>query len=791
MFTNYLKTSIRTLLRQKGFTLINILGLTLGLTCSVMILLWISDEMKMDRGHKDVHRIHRMLFNIQYPDGSINTWWNAPQPLEAVLESEYPEIEHAMLISWNGDRLLTLGEQNFKKPGVFASDDIFEVFDTPFISGDKKTALKEKNTIVITDELAEILFGNDWRGKEIVGTSLLVEKEDLLMITGIVAKPTRNSSIQFDYVIPFEFGLDKQPWNKEWGNFNNRMFVKVREGVVIDELNKKIENVVKTHRKEGEGDDTHAFIFPIADLHLHGNFKNGENAGGRIEYIQIFGAVSIFVLLLACINFMNLATARSFKRAKEVGIRKVVGANKSSLVLQFIGEAIIVTFVSMVLAVVLTQLLLPIFNELTNKELTIDFQNPSFWLYGTIFLIVTSLLAGFYPAFFISNFNPSRVLKGSLATSHSSGFFRKSLVVFQFFLSMVMIAGTLVVHMQIDFIMNRNLGLNKENVLIYSLNQESYNQHQSIKNELLQHPGIMSVTMCNQNPLEIGSFATGMEWEGKKEGEEIEFSHLWVTYDFIKTLGMELLEGRDFSPEFISDSSAFLVNEAAVAAMGLENPVGSRFNGFWIEEGKIIGVIKDFHSSSIYGPITPLIVVMDSEPYQLYIRTAPDKAREAIQILEKTHKKFSPSYPFEYNFMNEHYDQMYKTEIVMSQLSNFFAILAIVISCLGLVGLASLTTAQRVKEIGIRKVMGATVTNIIFLLSKDYVKLILIAFVIAVPVANYFILQWLSKFTFKMEMNWWLFPIAGLLALFFAIVSVSGQSFRVAISNPVDSLRDE
>lgn len=791
MVKNFLITAIRVMMRQKGFTLINILGLTFGITCSFLILLWIIDEIKFDRVHHEGERIHRVLFNIKYPDGSINTWWNAPQPLEEVLETEYPEIEHAALISWNADRLLTLDEKNIKKPGVFASDDIFEVFDTPFISGDKLTSLKEKNSVVITDELAEILFGNDWSEKELVGTSILIEKEDLMMITGIVPKPSKNSSIQYDYVIPFEFGLDKQPWNREWGNYNNRMYVKLREGVDINDLNNKMEDVVKTHREEGKGDATHAFLYPIKDLHLYGNFENGVSTGGRIEYVMIFGVVSLIVLILACINFMNLATARSLSRAKEVGIRKAIGAGKQSLIFQFISESIIITFISIVFAVLLTDLLLPTFNLLTGKFLTIDFANPMYWIVGFGFLFFTGILAGFYPAFFISGFKPALVLKGKATTGTHSGFFRKSLVVFQFFLSIFMITGTIVIHWQINFIMTRNLGFDKENVLIYNLNQENYTHFQAIKTDVLQYPEFVSVTTCNQNPLNIGSSATGMQWEGKKEGEEIEFSHLWVTYDFIKTLGMDIAEGRDFSSEHGSDSSSFLVNEAAVAAMGLEHPVGSKFNGFWIEDGQIIGVIKNFHSGSIYNPIAPLIVLMDSEPYQMYIRTAEGKTMEAIQQLEKIHKKFSPSYPFEYSFMNEHYDRMYKSEVIMSKLANFFALLAIVISCLGLVGLASLTAAQRVKEIGIRKVLGATISDILLLLSKDYIKVILIALIISIPVANYFINIWLEKFQFRIDFNWWIYLIAGGIVLFIALISVSSQSLKASLTNPVDSLRSE
>jgi putative ABC transport system permease protein len=791
MIKNYLITTIRVMLRQKGFTLINILGLTLGITCSFLIILWVIDEIKFDRVHHEAERIHRVLFNIKYPDGSINTWWNAPQPLEEVLETEYPEIEHAALIGWNSDRLLTIDEKNIKKPGVFASDDIFEVFDTPFISGDKLTSLKEKNSVVITDELAEILFGNDWSEKELIGTSILIEKEDLMMITGIVPKPSRNSSIQYNYVIPFEFGLDKQPWNREWGNYNNRMYVKLREGVDLNDLNKKIGDVVKTHREEGKGDATHAFLYPIKDLHLYGNFENGVSTGGRIEYINIFGVVSLIVLILACINFMNLATARSLSRAKEVGIRKVIGAGRQSLIFQFISESLIITFISILCAVLLTELLLPTFNLLTGKFLIIDFANPLYWIVGFAFLLFTGILAGFYPAFFISGFRPALVLKGKATTGEHTGFFRKSLVVFQFFLSIIMITGTIVIHRQINFIMTRNLGFDKENVLIYNLNQENYTQFQAIKTEALQYPEFVSITTCNQNPLNIGSSATGMQWEGKKEGEEIEFSHLWVTYDFIKTLGMDIAEGRDFSPELVSDSSSFLVNEAAVEAMGLEHPVGSKFGGFWIEDGKIIGVIKNFHSGSIYNPISPLIVLIDSEPYQMYMRTAEGKTMEAIQQLEKIHKKFSPSYPFEYSFMNEHYDRMYKSEVIMSKLANFFALLAIVISCLGLVGLASLTAAQRVKEIGIRKVLGATISDVLLLLSKDYARLILIALIISIPVANYFITGWLEKFQFRIDLSWWTYLIAGGIVLIIALLSVSSQSLKAAITNPVDSLRSE
>lgn len=791
MIRNCIKTSIRALLKQRGFTAINIVGLTLGLTCSILIFLWIGDEMKFDRVHKDGDRIYKMMFKTKYPDGTYDTWGSAPQPLEEVLETEYPEIEHAVQISRNKDRLLTFNEENIKKTGIFASEDMFLVFDMSFIAGNKNNALKEKNSIVITEELAEIWFGSQWQQHDVLGKSILIENNDLLMITGIVSKPNMYSSIQFDYVIPLELDVAKHPSHHQWDRYSNKMFVKLREGAILNELEKKIEGVVKEHSGYEDDEATYAFMYPIEKQYLYGKFENGTNVGGRIEYIQIFGVVSVFVLVLACINFMNLATARSFKRSREVGIRKVVGAGRGSLIVQFISESILVTFISLLLALMLTMLLLPTFNLMTGKALTIDFGNSMYWMYGIAFLLMTGLLAGFYPAFIISKFKPAKVLKGSFKSNQRTGLLRKSLVVFQFFLSIFMIAGTLIVHYQVDFIMNRNLGIEKEHMLIYNLNQESQAHYQAIKNDLLQLSEIVNVTTCDQSPMNIGRSVTGMEWEGKKEGEIIEFNHMMVSFDFVETLGIDLIEGRDFSTDYISDSNAYLINEAAMEAMGFQHPLNLKLNGFGEQDGKIIGLFKNFHGASVYDPIKPLLVVLDSYPNQLYIRTATSKTREAIEQLQKLDKKYASSYPFEYKFMNEQYDKLFTSEIFMSKLSNFFALLAIVISCLGLIGLASLNIANRVKEIGIRKVMGVSVSGILRLITKEYLRLILLAFVISIPVINYFITDWLSKFEYKIDLHWWLYPISGILVLLVAILSVSWQSFKAAITNPVNSLRDE
>lgn len=791
MFSNYLKTSIRALLKQRGFTIINIIGLTLGLTCSIMILLWIGDEIKVGRGYKDGDRIYKAMFQLKYPNGAIATWGSAPQPLEEILDTEYPEIEHATLITNKEDRLLILEDQSFKKSGIFASDGFFDVFDMSFTAGEKARALNVKNSIVITEELAEILFGPKWQQKEVLGKSIMVDKEDLLTITAVVPKPDTHSSIQFDYVIPLDLDLEKRPQNYHWERYSSKLFVKLEAGTDMNAFNEKINDVIQVHKEYDEEDDTSVFMYPIERLHLYGKFENGINVGGRIEYIRIFGLVSVFVLVMACINFMNLATARSFRRSREVGIRKVVGARRGSLIVQFISESILVTFISMILAVVLTMALLPTFNVMTGKLLAIDFGNLMYWIYGFAFLIFTGLLSGFYPAFVISNFKPISVLKGRLSTNYNSGMLRKSLVVFQFFLSIFMIAGTMIVHYQVDYIKNLNLGLDKENVLIYSLNKESQGHYQAIKHDLQQYAEIISVTTCNQNPLNIGRSVSGLDWEGIPESSMIEFRVMRVAFDFTKTLDIEMVDGRDFSNTYTTDSTALLVNEAALRAMGIQHRNETKFKGFGAGNGNIIGVIKDFHSASVYDPIKPLLVILDDDPKQIYIRTAANKAKEAIHELQKLHAKYASSYPFEYGFMNEKYDQLYKSEMIMSKLANFFASLAIIISCLGLIGLASLNIAQKVKEIGVRKVMGASISSILMLLSRDYFQLVLLAFVISVPVVNYFIVDWLDQFEYKIELHWWLYPISGLFVLFVALLSVSWQSYKAANANPVNSLRDE
>ena len=791
MLKNYLKSSIRSLIKQKGFTAINIVGLTLGLCCSMLIFLWIGNEMKVDRTYPDGDRIYRVMFTSQFPNGDVETWESAPQPLEEVLSTEYPEIEHSAMVSWADKHLISYDERKINQSGIAAGKDFFGLFGYEFIHGDPHINFTEKNTMVITTGMAERLFGTDWQQKQILGEMVLVDQKELFAVKAVIKNPDKHASIQFDYVITFNNWLDKNSGLADWDWYSNNLFVKLRKDIDVTNFNKKVNSVILDHREQEEDYNAQAFVYPMERMHLYGKFRNGKNVGGRIEYIRLFGGVSIFVLILAAINFINLATARSFSRAKEVGLRKVVGAGKFSIISQFILESFLVTFAAMLLATLITNLLLPAFNLLSGKDLMMDFSNPNIWLIALAFLLITTLMSGFYPAFIVSGFKPAGVLKGKITANKGNGLLRKSLVVFQFFLSIFMLAGTMVVHFQVDYVMNRNLGIDRESILVYYLNQESKSHFSLLKERILQHSEFVSATTCDQNPINIFTSVSGFEWEGKQEGDRVEFEYIKVTHDFAETLGIEMVAGREFSDDFHSDSNAFVVNETAAKAMGLETPINARFEGFGREDGKIIGVVEDYYGASAYDAIEPLLLSLDPDPGRMYLRVASQKTVEAREVLESIHKEFSPNFPMEYHFLDEDYNRLYKSEMMMSKLSSAFAMLAILISCLGLIGLASLNVAYKVKEIGIRKALGASISNILVMLSKEYVRLIVIAFLISVPVINYFITDWLNKFEFKIQLSWWLYPLAGLFMLIIALLSVSWQSFKAAVTNPINSLRDD
>jgi ABC-type antimicrobial peptide transport system permease subunit len=535
---------------------------------------------------------------------------------------------------------------------------------------------------------------------------------------------------------------------------------------------------------------TTTFLFPYQDYYLHSKFTNGKPDGGRIEYVRLFTIVAIFLMVIACINFMNLATARSAKRAKEVGIRKVVGAERSYLVGQFVGEAVLMALMSIVIAVLLTQLLLPAFNTLTEKHIAIQYGNPVYWLTLLGLALLTGVVAGSYPALFLSSLQPVKVLKGSLRFKAGAVFLRQGLVVFQFALSLLLIIGTLIAGRQVDFIRTKNLGLDRENVVYMSLEGDLPKRFESFRAELLRSPGIQSVSSSGNDPMAIGNSTIGVEWKGKAENDKTLFTQMTVSYDFLKTMKIKLLNGREFSKSIVTDSTNYIVNEEAARRMGMKEPVGQDLK-FWGKSGKIVGLIKNFHLNSLRVAIEPLILRLDSTNYTLLVRTYPGQTERALKSMERLAKQFNPAYPFAYRFADESFREQYKSETLVGKLANYFAVIAIFIACLGLFGLAMFTAEQRTKEIGVRKVLGASVPSIVALLSKDFLKLVLIAIIIASPLAWWAMHNWLSDFAYRVDIEWWVFALAGLVAVAIAQLTVSFQSIKAALMDPVKSLRSE
>ncbi len=788
MFKNYFKTAFRTFVKQRGYTFINISGLTIGLVTSLLILLWINDEVSIDKFHTNDTKLYQVLRNMYLTDGQVFTTTAVPKPLHEVLKNEYPEVEHAVLLSWENELLFQREGETHREKGRFASPEFFEIFTYPLLAGDKKSILKDIHSVVISENIASKFFGQDWaKQNAAVGQTLRIDNRQDFKVTGVFESITEMSSYQFDFVIPVEEYNKRNSWVEDWGNNGLRMVMTLNNVVDIDALNEKIEQEINKHTEQG---DNQLFLQKYSEQYLYSSFENGVNDGGRIDYVKTFFVVAVFILVIASINFMNLATARSTGRAKEIGVRKVLGARRGSLRIQFMTESILMTLVSTILAIALVQLLLPGFNTLTSKSITIDYLGTEFWIITLGISLFTGLLSGSYPAFFLSSFKITKVIKGTLRHSKGAAFFRQGLVVFQFGMSILLIIGTITVYNQISYIMSKNLGLDKENLLYLELEGETDKKFETFKNELLKIPQITSVTSTNQNPISVGQSTTSPKWEGKNEDDQLLFNIITTNFDFIKTMDMELIEGRDFMEEFINDSASFIINEECAGVMGMDNPVGQPLS-LWGTDGKIVGLVKDFHMSSMYQQIEPVIIRFDPENKFYCFMRIEGEIGKVLADIEAVHKAFNPALPFNYQFLDENYEERYSSEKVIGKLSNYFAAMAIFISCLGLFGLASYTAEQRTKEIGIRKVLGATVANLVLLLSNDFIKLILIAFVISAPIAFYFANGWLENFVYKTELRLNVFLVAGFGALIIAGFTVGFKSLQAAIANPTDSLKDE
>lgn len=786
MWRNYIKIAWRNLWNNKVFGVINIAGLTFGLTCCMFILLWVANEWNYNRYHEKLPDIYQVYEHQYYSNSNILTFTATPGPLAAQMKAETPGILKAAVMDRSPEKLFVVGDKHVKTEGQFANNDAFGVFSFPFIEGDPATALKKPNEIVITEKLARNLFGT----AKAAGKIVRVDNTEDFMVSGVIKDHPLNSVFTFDWLLPMEGYVAKRPWLKQWDYNAPRTYVLLDPKADVDKVNAMVKGIIRRNLKDS---GTEIFLYPFRDVYLEGQFEKGRLSGGRIEYVRLFIVVAIFVLMIACINFMNLSTARAIQRSKEVGVRKSIGAGKGALIGQFLGESFALVFIATALSILLVWVLLPSFEKMVNVTLTVPFF--TWYNMAGLFLLAlfTGFVAGSYPAFYLSSLDPVATLKGGMLRLRSSAIWlRKGLVIFQFAVSTILIVGAFLIYQQISFIRNRNLGLNKDQVVYFQNEGNIANNNTAFKNALLNMPGIVAATEADQLPIRVGSNGEGVSWPGKGEHETVLIDYLWAGTDLDKTMQLQMIEGRTFSAAYPTDPKGVVINESAAKLMQLKKPYVGRLITVEDEQRPILGVTRDFTSNHMQVKTGPMLIryTATGNRYVL-VRIQPGQTDKALAGIEKVYKQFNPEYPFTVKYMDESFEQMYNSEQVIGRLAAAFTVLAIFIACLGLFGLATFTAQQRTKEIGIRKVLGATVMQILTLLSKEFLRLVVIAIAIALPVAAYFMNGWLNKFAYHVDVAWWVFAITGLLALLLAMLTVSYQAICTARMDPVKSLRTE
>jgi putative ABC transport system permease protein len=785
MLKNYLKIVLRNIKRHKGYSFINIAGLAIGMACCLFITIWVLDELSYDKFHENAASLYRVEENQDYSGRRFHVNVT-PYPLAPALKDEIPEIIDATRYVWAGGLLFRYGDKAFFEDDIRAVDpSFFQMFTFPLLKGDEKMALTSPYSLVLSEDVAEKYFGKE----NPLGQTISINNQYDFTVTGIMKNIPHNSYLQFDILIPYEFLKKAGKTDENFGHNSIQTFVELQESIPFQQVNEKILGFIRTRLPESR---TNLVLMPYSRIHLHSYFGWRKDAGA-VQYVYIFSLIALFVLLIACINFMNLSTARSANRAKEVGLRKVVGAMRRHIIQQFYGESVIFAFIALILAVVMVTFLLPAFSSLAAKELSWDVSGIGSVLLGLLAItLFTGLVAGSYPALFLSAFQPVKVIRGSLKSGAGSSRFRKVLVVVQFSISILLIIGTVVVYKQLNFMKNKRLGWDKEHLVYIYLRGDIKKSYEALKTELVKDPRVLGVTGAFQLPSYNSANAGGADWDGKDPELKPLIGINEVDFDFIKTLKIEMAEGRSFSREFSSDlSKSFIVNEEVAIMMGKESVVGERFS-FAGVDGSIIGVMKNFHYQPLRNKIEPLAIhlVPDYINYML-IRIPAASISESLQFIENTWNRVIPDYPLEYRFVDETFDSIYRTEDRMGNLLKYFAILAVFIACLGLFGLASFTAEQRTKEIGVRKVLGATVPQVTLLLCKEFLLLVLLANVIACPVAYLVMKNWLQNYAYQTGLGLYIFAAAMAAALIVAIISVGFQAIKAAISNPVDSLRYE
>ena len=811
MLQNYFKIAWRNLRKYKFYSTINVFGLGIGIAAFLFILLYIQDELSYDRYHEHASQIIRVDFHAKLGENEVITAENVP-PAGPVFTQEFPEVDAFFRFRDRGSYLINYENDTYKEENIiFADSTFFQFFSIPLLKGNPRTVLTQPNAIVLTQTMAKKYFGI----QEAVGKTLKLDNRADYKVTGIMADMPTNTHFNYDFLLSMNT-LEESKDMQNWGSSNFKTYLLVKENTDLTSLEQKIQATFKknfeTVLRDFVGTSWEEFmaggnyakmeIMPLTDIHLHSDKQGEAAANGDIRYLYIFGIIGFFILLIASINFVNLSTARSVNRAKEVGVRKVVGALRGHLVKQFLSESTLIAFLSLLLAYGVLHTLLPAFNEITAKTFTYaNFYQPTFLLTIISIAVAVGLLSGLYPAFYLSAFQPIKVLKGSLIGQKNKSLFRNTLVVFQFFITTLLIVGTIVIFQQLQFMQDKKLGYNKEQVLVINDAYALDKNVQAFKNKLLDNPMVQAATVSGFLPVPSSRNSSSF-FKSKTPSQEnaILIANWTVDHDYTKTMGLEVLEGRDFDINRSTDSSAIIINEALAKQLGYENPVGEFMSGYIFDDNNqiigtdiypIIGVIRNFHFESLRNSITPLALFIGSSRGALSIRLQTENMTPFIQQLETDWKAMAPGQPLSYQFLDERFARMFETEQQLGKIASIFSFLAIFIACIGLLGLATFIAQQRTKEIGIRKVLGADISNLVYLLCKDFAKLIFIAFLLAAPLAWYFMNQWLADFAYATAINGWVFLLAGLLILLMAILSVLYQATRVALVNPVDTLKWE
>lgn len=786
MLVNHITTAIRQAVRYKGYTAINMAGLIVGLVSSMLILLWVVDETTKDQFHNKSDRLYQVWRNIVQSNGDIQTTWGIPFPLEHVLRTEYPEVEHVTAYTWEMESLFRVGDASFFEKGRYAIGGFFDVFGYRLILGDPAKILLDAPTMVISDRMALKFFGKEWR-KIALGQSIRVDNKTDYEVTGVFEWPGDKSSMQFDWLIAAQGFMEGRTWINSWYNGGFSMFFTLKPGTHADEVQKRLEGEVirNTNRASNEP----LYMQLVSENYLHGTFENGRPSGGRIQYVRIMSAIAASLLLLAAINFMNLATARSSLRAREIGVRKIMGAQRRTLSQQFIVEAMLYAVSATVVSAVIVYLVLPYFNTLTGKSINLDLSEPVVWLTLAGIVVLTGALSGAYPAFMISALPVTKSLKGR--TKQASGkYLRQALVTFQFAISIFLISGTFIISKQLSYILNKDIGLQRENLMSVDLSGDLYDKQEVYLNSLRNIPGVVGATVSSSSPINLDMSTGGAQWPGKHPEMALEINVLSVSAHFVETMGMKVVRGDDFSDVFVRDSARFLINEALADIMGFDDPIGKELS-LWGTTGVIAGVVANFHMASLYQPIGPLIIrYSPGDVGTAFIRLKGD-TQEVLDATERVTTGLSPAFPFRYRFVDEDFARQYHGERSVSSLVNIFAGVSIFIACLGLLGLSSFSADQRAKEIGVRKVHGASTTSIMLLLSGQYARLMIIAFIVATPFSYLFMQRWLGDFAYRVDVDIVLFFLAGILTFVIGAFTVSFKSYSAAQANPANTLKEE